>query len=90
MGQQGWVISKTGDADLGEWEKGTPDPAVPFIAESFLSQFYNTHTDDIPRLILVPEIPTQCEEISAQLDALRHAHVEIPTCSWNDASYENR
>lgn len=77
VGQQGWVISKTGDADLGEWEKGTPDPAVPFIAESFLSQFYNTHTDDIPRLILVPEIPTQCEEISAQLDALRHAHVEI-------------
>lgn len=77
VGQQGWVVSKTGESDLGNWEENAPDPALPFVVESFLPQFYNTHPGEIPRLILVPALPPHTDELTEQLSAVRHARVEV-------------
>ncbi|WP_298577073.1 excinuclease ABC subunit UvrC [uncultured Lawsonella sp.] len=77
VGQQGWVVSKTGESDLGEWEDNVSDPALPYVVESFLPQFYNTHPGDIPRLILVPVLPPHTEELTEQLSTIRNTRVEI-------------
>ena len=77
VGQQGWVVSKTGESDLGDWEDNVHDPALPYVVESFLPQFYNTHPGDIPRLILVPVLPPHAEELTEQLSTIRNSRVEI-------------
>lgn len=76
-GQQGWVVSKTGETDLGEWTEGTPDPALPFVVESFLLQYYDTHPQEVPPLVLVPALPPHVPELEQQLSGLRGFNVEI-------------
>lgn len=76
-GQQGWVVSKTGESDQGEWADGHKDPALPFVTESFLQQYYDTHQDEVPPLILVPAFPPHHAELTQQLTAFRGFNVEI-------------
>lgn len=76
-GQQGWVVSKSGESDQGAWDEDTEDPALAYVAESFLQQYYDTHRDDVPPLILVPVLPPHDKELTSSLSSLRGSNVEI-------------
>lgn len=76
-GQQGWVVSKTGESDQGAWEEDTEDPAIAYIVESFLQQYYDTHRQDVPPLVLVPALPPHSKELTHSLTDLRGFNVEI-------------
>ncbi len=70
-GQRGWVIDKI-DAD-----GGTPD-----LVEQYVAQFYGTEDDpdldaNIPREILVPELPDNADALGQWLSARRGTRVVL-------------
>lgn len=67
-GQRGWVVEKVEDA------------TTPELIEHLLQQVYGEDNDvqgRIPREVLVPEIPSNHDELSEWLAGLRGAKVEI-------------
>ncbi|MFC3962934.1 excinuclease ABC subunit UvrC [Nocardia jiangsuensis] len=84
-GQRGWVVDKSGDAvDVA----GTGGELAALV-EQFLTQFYGEEaavagqTPDgqsgsaVPREVLVPELPTDVDEVQEWLAALRGAAVRV-------------
>ncbi len=69
-GQRGWVIDKVEPVE------------TPGLVENYLAQFYGTEDDadalgDIPREILVPELPDNVEAIGEWLSERRGSRVSI-------------
>jgi excinuclease ABC subunit C len=69
-GQRGWVIDKVEPVE------------TPGLVENYLAQFYGTEDDaeaisDIPREILVPELPENVEAITEWLSSRRGSRVSI-------------
>ncbi|UGT63218.1 excinuclease ABC subunit UvrC [Nocardia asteroides] len=84
-GQRGWVVDKSGDAvDVA----GTGGELAALV-EQFLTQFYGEEaavagqTPDgqsgsaVPREVLVPELPTDVDEVQEWLGALRGGQVRV-------------
>ncbi|MFC8530521.1 excinuclease ABC subunit UvrC [Nocardia sp. NPDC057227] len=84
-GQRGWVVDKSGDAvDVA----GTGGELAALV-EQFLTQFYGEEaavagqTPDgqsgsaVPREVLVPELPTDVDEVQEWLGALRGGPVRV-------------
>jgi excinuclease ABC subunit C len=69
-GQRGWVIDKVEPVD------------TPGLVENYLAQFYGSDEDSetissIPREVLVPELPEDCEALSEWLSTRRGSRVSI-------------
>ncbi|AJT40854.1 excinuclease ABC subunit UvrC [Psychromicrobium lacuslunae] len=70
-GQRGWVVEKVEDLEPAE------------LVEHLLQQVYGEESgqrdadDKIPRQILVPEMPSNAEQLSTWLSGLRGSRVEI-------------
>ncbi|WP_199257021.1 excinuclease ABC subunit UvrC [Tomitella fengzijianii] len=78
-GQRGWVVERVENAE------------APELVEQFLTQFYGGENDQarrsglddsdarsvVPRQILVPEMPTDAEQLSAWLGGMRGSAVRI-------------
>ena len=63
-GQRGWVVDKVEDV-------GTPD-----LVEQFLSQVYGAG-EDVPREVLVPEEPPDCDALIEWLSDIRGSRVSL-------------
>ncbi|MGI8531499.1 MAG: excinuclease ABC subunit UvrC [Geodermatophilaceae bacterium] len=63
-GQRGWVVDKVEDV-------GTPD-----LVEQFLSQVYG-EGEDVPREVLVPELPPDADALVEWLGGLRGSRVSL-------------
>ncbi len=73
-GQRGWVVDKVPEAD------GT-DIGTPGLVEQFLSQEYlaapGDQQPDVPREVLVPELPADAEVVAELLGLVRGARVDL-------------
>ena len=90
-GQRGWVVEKSGDSETGPLPEGQPDPALPKLLSTFLTQFYGDAAehakvdgdsssgaaDAVPRQIIVETEPDDAAEVAAFLRGIRGAGVEI-------------
>lgn len=84
-GQRGWVVDKSGDAVDVAGEGGE----LAALVEQFLTQFYGEQaavagqTPDeqpgsvVPREVLVPELPTDVEQVQEFLSGLRGSAVRV-------------
>jgi excinuclease ABC subunit C len=73
-GQRGWVIDRDNRVDS--------DAGVPDLVEQYIAEFYGVSDDgepaaNIPREILVPELPENAQALSQWLSARRGSHVGI-------------
>ncbi|WP_130348691.1 excinuclease ABC subunit UvrC [Herbihabitans rhizosphaerae] len=79
-GQRGWVIDRVVEADAGA--------ALSTLVTQFLSQFYGDQADlagaadagassPVPREVLVPELPEDCDAVTEWLCGLRGAKVRV-------------
>ena len=68
-GQRGWVTDKASEADVGTGE----------LIERILLQVYGdlTGRDDVPREVLVPQVPANVESIRALLREKRGSSVDV-------------
>ena len=76
-GQRGWVIDRDNRVDS--------DATIPELVEQYIAEFYGVGDDsnggealaNIPREILVPELPENADALSQWLSARRGTHVGI-------------
>ena len=71
-GQRGWVVDSTAAPDS---EEGTVD--VGELVEQFVLQFYGQDDANVPREVLVPELPEDHEALSELLTEIRGSRVSI-------------
>jgi len=64
-GQRGWVVEKVEDVD------------TPGLVEQLLLQVYGSAPESVPREVLVPELPSDAEEMSTWLCGLRGSRVDL-------------
>ncbi|WP_344127079.1 excinuclease ABC subunit UvrC [Luedemannella flava] len=64
-GQRGWVVEKTEDVTPGD------------LVHQFCSQIYGAEDVDIPREVLVPELPTDGDALADWLSAKRGSRVQL-------------
>ncbi|GAB3568711.1 excinuclease ABC subunit UvrC [Spelaeicoccus albus] len=65
-GQRGWVVEKTDDVDRSE------------LVEQLLQQVYgDAEPSSVPREVLVPDLPTNLEQIAPWLAGRRGSHVDV-------------
>lgn len=90
-GQRGWVVEKSGDSETGPLPDDAPDPALPKLLSTFLTQFYgdaaehakvdgddsNGAADAVPRQILVQVPPENPEEVESFLRDIRGSAVDV-------------
>ncbi|MEJ6019655.1 excinuclease ABC subunit UvrC [Corynebacterium sp. H113] len=91
FGQRGWVVEKSGDMETGPLPEDGPDPALPTLLSNFIAQFYGDaakHAEIdgdeateaaqvVPREILVQAEPADSNTVTAFLEELRGAHVDL-------------
>ncbi|NUS42587.1 MAG: excinuclease ABC subunit UvrC [Mycobacteriaceae bacterium] len=75
-GQRGWVVDLVGVEPMGA---DRPDDAaaspLPLLVEQFLTQFYGEH--QVPREVLVPELPPDPDQVQEWLSGLRGSAVRL-------------
>ena len=90
-GQRGWVVEKSGDSETGPLPENEPDPALPKLLSTFLTQFYGDAAehakidgddssgaaDAVPRQILVQTEPENAEEVERFLQDIRGTAVDV-------------
>jgi excinuclease ABC subunit C len=64
-GQRGWVVEKVEDVD------------TPGLVEQLLLQVYGSAPESVPREVLVPELPSDADEMSTWLCGLRGSRVDL-------------
>ncbi len=64
-GQRGWVADRVDEAEVAD------------LVEDFLLQLYSEEADNIPREVLVPDLPTDLSTIEALLTELRGGRVVV-------------
>ncbi|MGN6611023.1 MAG: excinuclease ABC subunit UvrC [Angustibacter sp.] len=64
-GQRGWVVEKVEDVGLSD------------LVEHLLQQVYGESPEAVPREVLVPELPSDADEVAAWLTGLRGSRVDL-------------
>ncbi|MEO6714847.1 MAG: excinuclease ABC subunit UvrC, partial [Mycobacteriales bacterium] len=64
-GQRGWVVDRVEDMDQAQ------------LVASFLEQLYGDVSPDVPREVLVPVMPTDCDALAEWLTSKRGSAVDV-------------
>jgi excinuclease ABC subunit C len=64
-GQRGWVVDKIEEID------------TPGLVEQFLTQAYLDEQNEVPREVLVPELPADCDVVAELLEIVRGGKVSL-------------
>jgi excinuclease ABC subunit C len=67
-GQRGWVVDKVGDV-------GTPELVEQFLTQTYLDS--GSSDSEVPREVLVPELPEDPEVVAELLELVRGARVSL-------------
>ena len=90
-GQRGWVVEKSGDSETGPLPDDAPDPALPRLLATFLTQFYGDAAEHaavdgdesteagqaVPREILVQAEPDDADGVAGFLRGIRGSAVDV-------------
>ena len=90
-GQRGWVVEKSGDSETGSLPDDAPDPALPKLLATFLTQFYGDAAEHaavdgdesteagqaVPREILVQAEPDDADGVAEFLRGIRGSAVDV-------------
>jgi len=90
-GQRGWVVEKSGDSETGPLPDDAPDPALPKLLATFLTQFYGDAAEHaavdgdestgagqaVPREILVQAEPDDADGVAGFLRGIRGSAVDV-------------
>ena len=90
-GQRGWVVEKSGDSETGPLPDDAPDPALPKLLATFLTQFYGDAAEHaavdgdesteagqaVPREILVQAEPDDADGVAEFLRGIRGSAVDV-------------
>ena len=90
-GQRGWVVEKSGDSETGPLPDDAPDPALPRLLATFLTQFYGDAAEHaavdgdesteagqaVPREILVQAEPDDADGVAEFLRGIRGSAVDV-------------
>ncbi|MEP7054939.1 MAG: excinuclease ABC subunit UvrC [Actinomycetota bacterium] len=64
-GQRGWIVDRVEEMDQAQ------------LVASFLEQLYGEHSPDVPREVLVPVMPTDCDALAEWLSVKRGSSVDV-------------
>jgi excinuclease ABC subunit C len=64
-GQRGWVVDKVEDVTTGD------------LVEQFVTQVYGDYAEDVPREVLVPELPPDVDAVGQWLSEQRGSRVSL-------------
>ena len=91
-GQRGWVVELSGDT---EGSGGDSDQSTAYLVQQFLTQFYGEQValagesqdqvaEQVPREVLVPQLPPDAEALELWLSGLRGSRVRLRVAQRGD------